>query len=160
MSIAAMLVATTGVLPPVVGAIIQEAIDVIVILNALRALGGGLEARPSVPGWTAIDAALREEHRELAPSLAGIRALADGLGAMPARMARAELERTRRSSSGPSSRTRSARTATSSRSSPARPATTTPRRPCTARTPRSSTSCGSSIAWSARSRRRDPGPRT
>ena len=36
-----MLLATVGVLPPVAGAFFQEAIDVAVILNALRALTGG-----------------------------------------------------------------------------------------------------------------------
>jgi hypothetical protein len=36
-----MVLATFGVLPPVAGAFFQEAIDVAVILNALRALGGG-----------------------------------------------------------------------------------------------------------------------
>ena len=36
-----MLLATVGVLPPVAGAVFQEAIDVAVILNALRALTGG-----------------------------------------------------------------------------------------------------------------------
>jgi heavy metal translocating P-type ATPase len=35
-----MILATMGVLPPVAGAVFQEAIDVAVILNALRALGG------------------------------------------------------------------------------------------------------------------------
>jgi heavy metal translocating P-type ATPase len=38
MSIAAMVVAAFGYLPPVAGALLQEAIDVAVILNALRAL--------------------------------------------------------------------------------------------------------------------------
>lgn len=38
LSFAAMLVAAVGYLPPVTGALIQEAIDVAVILNALRAL--------------------------------------------------------------------------------------------------------------------------
>lgn len=38
LSIAAMLVAAFGYLPPVQGALLQEAIDVAVILNALRAL--------------------------------------------------------------------------------------------------------------------------
>jgi hypothetical protein len=85
-------VATTGVLPPVAGAMIQEAIDVIVILNALRALGGGLEKMPVVPGWTEIGAHLHEEHRELAPSLARIRTLADGLGTMPGAQAKTELD--------------------------------------------------------------------
>jgi heavy metal translocating P-type ATPase len=36
-----MVLATFGVLPPVAGAFFQEAIDVAVILNALRAIGGG-----------------------------------------------------------------------------------------------------------------------
>ena len=38
LSIAAMIVAALGYLPPVQGALLQEAIDVAVILNALRAL--------------------------------------------------------------------------------------------------------------------------
>jgi P-type E1-E2 ATPase len=38
LSIAAMVVAAAGALPPVAGAVLQEAIDVLVILNALRAL--------------------------------------------------------------------------------------------------------------------------
>jgi len=41
LSMAGMVLATFGVLPPVGGAFFQEAIDVAVILNALRALGGG-----------------------------------------------------------------------------------------------------------------------
>jgi len=95
MSIAAMLVATTGVLPPVVGALIQEAIDVIVILNALRALGGGMEKTPQVPGWQELGDRLRHEHRYLGPSLARLRPLADGLGSMPAPQARTELQAVR-----------------------------------------------------------------
>jgi hypothetical protein len=92
LSIAAMLVAMTGALPPVIGAMVQEAIDVIVILNALRALGGGLEKMPRVPGWAELGGRLRHEHTYLGPSIAGIRPLADGLGTMPADAARAELE--------------------------------------------------------------------
>lgn len=41
LSIVAMVVAAFGYLPPVAGALLQEVIDVAVILNALRALGGG-----------------------------------------------------------------------------------------------------------------------
>jgi heavy metal translocating P-type ATPase len=41
LSLAAMVAAAAGYLPPVAGALLQEAIDVAVILNALRALGGG-----------------------------------------------------------------------------------------------------------------------
>ncbi len=40
LSLAAMVVAAFGYLPPVEGALLQEVIDVAVILNALRALGG------------------------------------------------------------------------------------------------------------------------
>lgn len=40
LSVVGMVFATIGVLPPVAGAFFQEAIDVAVILNALRALGG------------------------------------------------------------------------------------------------------------------------
>ena len=47
----AMLVAAAGRLPPVAGAFLQEGIDVLVILNALRALGGGLRQR-EVPAHT------------------------------------------------------------------------------------------------------------
>ena len=41
LSMVAMVVAAFGYLPPVAGALLQEVIDVAVILNALRALGGG-----------------------------------------------------------------------------------------------------------------------
>lgn len=41
LSMAAMIVAAAGYLPPVAGALFQEAIDVAVILNALRALAPG-----------------------------------------------------------------------------------------------------------------------
>ncbi len=95
LSIAAMLVAMTGVLPPVAGALLQEVIDVIVIINALRALGGGLEKTPKIPGWTEIGVRLRAEHRELARPMAGIRVLADGLGSVPPGVARDEMQRIR-----------------------------------------------------------------
>jgi len=95
LSIAAMLVAMTGALQPVAGALLQEAIDVIVILNALRALSGGLEKTPRIPGWTEMSIRLRSEHRELAPSIARIRALADGLGSLPPVKALDELRQTR-----------------------------------------------------------------
>jgi heavy metal translocating P-type ATPase len=42
LSMVGMVLATIGLLPPVAGAFFQEAIDVAVILNALRALGGGV----------------------------------------------------------------------------------------------------------------------
>ena len=45
LSLAAMVGAAAGLLTPVVGAVLQEAIDVAVILNALRALGAGRASR-------------------------------------------------------------------------------------------------------------------
>ena len=95
MSIVAMLIATTGVLSPVVGAVIQELIDVAVILNALRALSGGVERVPEVPGWAEIGARLHAEHRELATPLTRIRGLADALGTMPPVEAAVELKAVR-----------------------------------------------------------------
>jgi len=44
LSVAAMIVAAFGYIPPIAGALLQEAIDVAVILNALRALTGPRDA--------------------------------------------------------------------------------------------------------------------
>jgi hypothetical protein len=92
LSLAAMLVAAAGYLPPVAGALVQEVIDVIVILNALRALTGGVERSPRIPGWGDLSARLQSEHRDLAPAIAGLRSLADALGDLPPTEARARLE--------------------------------------------------------------------
>ena len=56
---------------------------------------GGTEVRTHVPGWAETSASLRAEHRELAPALARIRQLADGIDALAAGNASAELEATR-----------------------------------------------------------------
>ena len=96
LSILAMAAAALGFLPVVVGAILQEAIDVAVILNALRALRGGLEVQAGVPGWTETNARLRAAHVELEPSIARIRATADVLDGMPAAAASVALEEIRR----------------------------------------------------------------
>ncbi|WP_067171545.1 heavy metal translocating P-type ATPase [Microtetraspora niveoalba] len=85
LSLAAMIVAALGFLPPAGGALLQEAIDVAVILNALRALTPGLGARRRVSGRT--DALLRRfesEHADLRPPLETIRDVADGLTSPPA----------------------------------------------------------------------------
>ena len=82
LSFGAMGMATFGLLSPVAGAVIQEGIDVVAILNALRALGGGRKpARPSLPFETAN--ALRQEHRELLPRIDSLRELADTMHEMP-----------------------------------------------------------------------------
>jgi heavy metal translocating P-type ATPase len=46
LSVCGMALAAAGWLTPVAGALVQEAIDVAVILNALRALGAGRQRRP------------------------------------------------------------------------------------------------------------------
>ena len=78
MSAVAMIAAALGWLAPVEGALTQEAIDVAVILNALRALGSGRgwRRRSMAPG----DAeALRDEHRGVEKSLDRLRDIANAL---------------------------------------------------------------------------------
>ncbi len=96
MSIVAMAAAALGLLPVVAGAILQEAIDVIVILNALRALRGGVTVPARIPGWTETSALLHAAHVALEPSIARIRATADVLDSMPAAAASVALEEIRR----------------------------------------------------------------
>ncbi|MEV0970668.1 heavy metal translocating P-type ATPase [Microtetraspora glauca] len=94
LSLAAMVVAALGYLPPAGGALLQEGIDVAVILNALRALTPGLGARRRVDGRT--DALLRRfesEHAELRPPLEMIRDVADELSSPPAPDTLARLRR-------------------------------------------------------------------
>jgi len=92
LSMVAMVAAAFGFLPVVAGAILQEAIDVAVILNALRAVRGGVERPIVVPGWTETSARLRAEHRELAAPLASIRTTADRLDTLDDDAAVASLE--------------------------------------------------------------------
>ncbi len=54
LSVCGMALAAVGLLVPVTGALAQEAIDVAVILNALRALGGG---RAGASAWTSVRSA-------------------------------------------------------------------------------------------------------
>jgi iron-sulfur cluster repair protein YtfE (RIC family) len=77
MSVAAMVAAAFGFLTPVAGALLQEAIDVAVILNALRALGSGGARRATLPKVTS--ERMRLEHQELQDLLDRIRTLAERL---------------------------------------------------------------------------------
>ena len=78
MSGIAMAFAAVGWLPPVPGALTQEAIDVAVILNALRALTPGHRfGRPAMPAATAIT--LRQDHERLETDLNRLREIADAL---------------------------------------------------------------------------------
>jgi heavy metal translocating P-type ATPase len=74
----AMAFAAIGVLVPVAGALTQEAIDVAVILNAMRALGGGHTAgRRTMP--TAAAGPLHADHQQMQPALDRLREIADAL---------------------------------------------------------------------------------
>lgn len=90
LSLAAMGFAAAGWLPPVAGAILQEAIDVVVILNALRALGGA-SLRDVAEGTVALGERFRAEHERLQPGIKRIRRIADQMDMMPAEQARREL---------------------------------------------------------------------
>jgi len=92
LSVAAMLVAAFGYLPPVWGALLQELIDVAVIVNALRALwaGAGERAQPQLPPEMVRH--LRAEHDMLRPLLDRIDAATYTLGQDSNADARAELE--------------------------------------------------------------------
>ncbi|MBK5960659.1 heavy metal translocating P-type ATPase [Rhodoplanes elegans] len=76
----AMVAAAFGYLSPVAGALTQEAIDVAVILNALRALGpgrGAARGQRTMSSTAAQD--LREDHARLERSLDTLRGIADAL---------------------------------------------------------------------------------
>jgi len=48
-SVALMIVAAFGVIPATVGALLQEVVDLVTILAALRAIGGRLDAKAATP---------------------------------------------------------------------------------------------------------------
>jgi soluble P-type ATPase len=80
----AMLAAAGGYLAPVAGALVQEIIDVAVIVNALRALGG-YERQPKPTGIEAeLTQRFRAEHSELIPFVKRIRLVADRLDSLSA----------------------------------------------------------------------------
>ena len=96
LSLVAMAFAAAGYIAPVAGALLQEGIDVLVILNALRALGGrdDLAARRK-PGAQALARGLAATHRALRPHVGDLAALAVRLDTLSPADARAQLERTR-----------------------------------------------------------------
>jgi heavy metal translocating P-type ATPase len=96
MSIVAMGFAAAGFLAPVAGALLQEGIDVIVILNALRALKDRRwkqKLQVSPPGFAE---RCRAEHRELWPDIKRIRYIADRLDVLPPRTAQLEVKQVHR----------------------------------------------------------------
>jgi soluble P-type ATPase len=93
LSLVAMIAAAAGYLTPVAGAVLQEAIDVLVILNALRALGGLHHDRAPAG---ALAARLGHAHERLRPRIEELADLADRLEALPPRAAREALEAVQR----------------------------------------------------------------
>jgi heavy metal translocating P-type ATPase len=80
LSLAAMAVAAFGLLPPAPGALVQEAIDVAVILNALRALRPGRHEEPDLREDTRLLLhRFAEEHDQLRDTVDAVRAAADDL---------------------------------------------------------------------------------
>ena len=92
MSLAAMVVAGLGLLPPAAGALLQEGIDTVVILDALRPRGGARLRRPIPAPDAAIARRFVGEHHTLRPGLERLRAAADMLGPPPQAKAIAEVQ--------------------------------------------------------------------
>ncbi len=95
LSFVGMLFGAFGLLLPVGGAIVQEAIDVAVILNALRALRPDRQTRQRSGPGSNVGERFRAEHQEFAPHLQRIRTVADRLETYTADQAMAELEQVR-----------------------------------------------------------------
>jgi heavy metal translocating P-type ATPase len=84
MSLAAMVAAAFGLLPPAAGALLQEGIDIAVILNALRALRDDRTARPALePSTKALIHRFAAEHDDLQDVLEAVRDAADRLADGP-----------------------------------------------------------------------------
>ncbi|MGH2511052.1 MAG: heavy metal translocating P-type ATPase, partial [Candidatus Limnocylindrales bacterium] len=101
LSVAAMIAASFGLLPPVAGAILQEAIDVTVILNALRALTGDGPGQPEIEGWAETGPALHAGHLALRSDNERLRRAADQLDQLTPDAAIAELRSIREFLNGP-----------------------------------------------------------
>jgi soluble P-type ATPase len=82
MSLAAMAAAAAGLLPAVWGALLQEAIDVAVILNALRALRPVLPHARLAATDTALAKRFTHEHLAIWADIEQLRTAADALGVL------------------------------------------------------------------------------
>lgn len=85
LSLAAMGVAAAGLLAPLWGALLQELIDVVVILNALRALGGANGAARLSAEHSALAERFAAEHTAVLRDVAELQRAADGLSDHPTR---------------------------------------------------------------------------
>ena len=80
LSLVAMVMAAFGLLPPAVGAVVQEVIDVLAIGIALRGvLPGKVHTIAMAPADVATALRLRAEHEAVLPLIEKIRSSADGL---------------------------------------------------------------------------------
>jgi heavy metal translocating P-type ATPase len=95
LSLLAMGFAAAGYISPVAGAILQEGIDVLVILNALRALGGVGTVLPATNDVKHLAEGLASAHRALRPHVGELATLAARLETLPGPEARSQLERVR-----------------------------------------------------------------
>ena len=91
MSLLAMVVAAFGYLPPLIGAVVQEGIDVVIILNALRALGPSWGRRKRKLTAAHIDH-LQDEHQQLATVLSDLHQLASDFAKRPLAQAQTDLQ--------------------------------------------------------------------
>ncbi|AWV02933.1 heavy metal translocating P-type ATPase [Burkholderia sp. JP2-270] len=90
LSVAAMTIAALGFLQPIAGAVIQEVIDVVVIINALRA--SLVRPRSTEARVADIDVEkLKSEHLALAPVMDQIRDLADRIPKLSGALMASEL---------------------------------------------------------------------
>ena len=83
LSVAAMAAAAVGLLPAVWGALLQEAIDVAVILNALRVLIPGAPRSRLTSADAALNRRFSREHRTIWADIEQLRTAADALGIAP-----------------------------------------------------------------------------
>ena len=95
LSVVAMLFAAAGYIAPVAGAVLQEGIDVLMILNALRALRGGGLVPSKRADTRGLAQGLASAHRSLRPFVGELAALAARLETLTPVDARADLERAR-----------------------------------------------------------------
>ena len=91
MSIVGMIAAAFGLLPAVWGALVQEAIDVVVILNALRAARSPSTSLTLSDTDNALARRFQNEHAVIRADVEQLRIVADCLGQVPPAEARARL---------------------------------------------------------------------
>ena len=96
LSVIAMGFAAAGFIPPIAGALLQEGIDVLVILNALRALTGPTAGVAPSMEAKKLAQALDSTHRSLRPRVSELAELAVRLDTLAPAEARAQLQQTAR----------------------------------------------------------------